>query len=125
MKFHVKCKKIFGDGSVMAYDYNVDAAVKDGQDLVFHYTGVKGDEYTMTIPNGKIIEYGTLDDNVYTSQHLGAVHRTYRCYYFQWKEDGPTGAKTTKPAVEVGDNRCQQQGGLFPGESPQGQSGKN
>ncbi len=84
-QFHVRCNKIFENGTVLAYDYNVDKAVKDGEDIVFHYSGVRG-SYTMTIPSGEILARGKLSPVVYLSKHDGP-NKQYKCYYFQWKED--------------------------------------
>lgn len=83
-KYHVQCKKIFGDGTVIINDYNLNNAVLLNKDIVFHYQG-KTRDYTMTVPNNEIMTRGVLNPNVHRSVYN--KKQLYRCYYFQWKED--------------------------------------
>jgi hypothetical protein len=113
MTTHIYPRKIFPDNTVLAYDYDVDAAVKTGNELLFHYkSGI------MTIPNSKIVEKATLDPTVYESQYSGK-NKSYKCYYFYWEPDkddntgeNPT-VKAPQQAGEVGDDRRPQQSRLF------------
>ncbi len=82
-KCHVECRKIFPDGTIMVYDYNINHAIKNIQDLVCHYKGVIK-EYTMTIPYNEILKRGIHLKQVYKSRFSDS---TYTCFHFKWVED--------------------------------------
>lgn len=106
MTTHIYPKKKFGP-KVMAYDYDIERAIKNGNDLVFHFEGK-----IMTIPSKEINAKGFLSPNVYKSKYPGE-HQTYKCYFYKWQPDDDTRTQKPVEADKVRDSGREQQGRLL------------